>query len=96
MHAPTADPATAVARHIINVARISLTDLTINITRGARTAKILKEWAATDVDAKWAASSWGAKLARQAAKAKMTDLDRFSAMLTRKAASKKVRAALGK
>jgi large subunit ribosomal protein L14e len=85
-----------VARRIINVARISLTDLTINIARGARTVKVVKEWTAADIDAKWAASSWGAKLARQVAKAKMSDLDRFSAMLTRKAASKKVRAALGK
>lgn len=85
-----------VTRQVINLRRVSLTDMAFKLGRGARAKSVKAAWAAADVEAKWAASSWGKKLAGQRTKAAASDLDRFAAMLTKKAAAKKVRAALGK
>merc|ERR1711970_1410905 len=52
--------------------RLSLTDIKIDIGRGAK---------AKTVDAKWAATSWGKKLAARKAKASANDFDRFKNMV---------------
>ncbi|KAA0148868.1 hypothetical protein FNF29_06342 [Cafeteria roenbergensis] len=93
---PSDDASAAVRRQVINLRRVSLTDFALKLARGARAKTVKAAWAKEDVSAKWAASSWGQKLAAQAAKRAMSDKDRFVAMLARKAAAKKVRAALGK
>mmetsp|Transcript_19140 Transcript_19140/g.44594 ORF Transcript_19140/g.44594 Transcript_19140/m.44594 type:complete len:135 (-) Transcript_19140:60-464(-) len=93
---PSDDASKNVPRQVMNVRRIALTDLVVKVSRGAREKKVKAEWAAADVSGKWAASSWGKKLAAQAAAKETNDLGRFKAMLAKKAASKKVRAALGK
>jgi large subunit ribosomal protein L14e len=93
---PAAEECQTVPRHVINTRRIALTDFVLPIGRGAREKKVKAEWTKADIAAKWTASSWGQKLARQAAATEMSDLDRFKAMLSKKAAAKKVRAALGK
>lgn len=43
------------------------------------------------IEAKWAASSWGQKLAKREAKAAMTDFDRYKAMVTKTKKSRVVR-----
>lgn len=93
---PSDDAASTVRRQVINLRRVSLTDFALKLSRGARAKTVKAAWAKEDVSAKWSASSWGQKLAGQAAKRAMSDKDRFVAMLARKAAAKKVRAALGK
>ncbi len=50
----------------------------------------------TDVEGKFAASSWGKKLARQAAKKTATDFDRYKAMKAKVARSAAVKAKLAK
>ena len=38
---------------------------------------------AADVEGKWAASAWGKKLAKQAARKNLTDFDRYKVMVAR-------------
>lgn len=87
-------PGHGVHRQVVNVRRINLTDLTINIARGAREKKIKKEWAAAGIDAKWTGSAWAKKSAAREAKAELNDLGRFKAMLGKKAVAKKLRTKL--
>ena len=96
MFGPSEDAKSGVARQVINLRRVSLTDMVFKLGRGARAKAVKAAWTKADVEAKWAASSWGKKLAGQRSKAAASDLDRFTAMLAKKAAAKKVRAALGK
>merc|ERR1712217_510826 len=87
---------TGVRRHMMPVKRLSLTDLRTSIPRGAR-EKTLK--AALDKDnamKKFGETSWGKKLAAKAARAQMTDFDRFKLMVAKKKRAKVVRTALKK
>merc|ERR1711959_546004 len=45
--------------------RLSLTDITIPIGRGAKAKTVVNAWNAENVEGKWAATSWGKKLARR-------------------------------
>merc|ERR1712216_953377 len=56
-------PTSGVARQIIGYKRLSLTDIKIELGRGAKAGTVAKAWAAQDVEGKWAATSWGKKLA---------------------------------
>merc|ERR1719262_1281806 len=62
-----------VARQIIGYKRLSLTDIKIDLGRGAKAGTVLKAWAASDVEGQWAATSWGKKLAARKAKASAND-----------------------
>lgn len=83
---------TGVSRQTVSYSRISLTDLTVNIQRGAR-AKTLKK-ALTDDDtlATWEASSWAKKLSTKKKRANLSDFDRFKVMVARKQKSRIVAA----
>lgn len=78
---------TGVPRHVTSVKRISLTDHVIKVSHDARDAKVTKELEVAKVLDKWKASSWAKKRAARAAKANLSDFDRFKVMVARKKVS---------
>merc|ERR1711907_754825 len=77
-------PTSGVSRQVIGYKRLSLTDIKIDIGRGAKAKVVDAAWGAADVDSKWAATSWGKKLAARKAKASANDFDRFKGMVAHK------------
>merc|ERR1712094_131642 len=69
-------PSTGVARQIIGYKRLSLTDIVVPLGRGAKAGTVTKVWESEDVEGKWAATSWGKKMAARKAKASASDFDR--------------------
>ena len=64
--------------------RLNLTKLTINIKRGARTSTILKASKEAGLAAKWKATPFAQKIAKQAVRKNLSDFERFSVMVNRK------------
>lgn len=77
-------------RRVINFKRLALTDFKVTIPRSCN-KKVLKEaLEKSDVFAKFHATAWGKKLAKQTAKANQTDFDRHKAVAAKMARSLKV------
>ena len=77
-------------RAVVNFKWLSLTDLKVDkLPRNARAATLVKAWKEQGLAAKWAASSWGKRLAKKAAKAELTDFGRFKAKVAKQTAAKK-------
>ena len=70
-------------RRQYNLKRLSLTDLSVTIERGAKKTAFLKAWEEASVDSKFAASAWGKKLAARAKKANLNDLERHAILVKR-------------
>eukprot|EP01115_Flamella_aegyptia_P002261 TRINITY_DN136279_c0_g1_i1.p1 TRINITY_DN136279_c0_g1~~TRINITY_DN136279_c0_g1_i1.p1 ORF type:complete len:150 (-),score=30.89 TRINITY_DN136279_c0_g1_i1:107-556(-) len=85
-----------VKRQIINLRRLSLTDITIKITRGARLKNLVKVYNAEDVETKWKESKWCQKLELRKTRANATDFDRYRIQQARTERSVLVRDALKK
>ncbi len=83
-------------RRSINFKRLSITDLKVDIPRLAKKAVLKKALEEADIEGKFAASSWGQKLARREAKANMTDFDRHCAAVKKMKRSASVRKAFNK
>ena len=83
-----------ITRTIINFKRLLLTDITIDITKIPNKKALAAALAEADVQGKFAASSWGKKLARQQAKRGASDLDRYRTMKAKVSKSAAVKAAL--
>merc|ERR550514_2172346 len=66
---------------MMNVRRLSLTDLKCALLKGARERTLKKALEKDGIMQKWNESSWGEKLTQKAARAEMTDFDRFKLML---------------
>jgi len=84
---------TGVRRHMMPVKRLSLTDLSVKIPRGAREKTLKKAMADGNVMKKWAETAWAKKIAAKKTRSEMNDFDRFKLMVARKkrsAAVKKV------
>jgi len=73
-----------VKRQSIPFRRISLTNFTIPIARGAGAGKILKELNKAEIQKKWAATSQAKKIAAHNKRASLNDFERFQVMLLRK------------
>jgi len=85
------------ARRQLNLKRLALTDLVVALEkRGAKATACKKAWEAAKVSETFAASAWGKKLARRAARAALDDLGRHKALMARMARGKAARAALAK
>lgn len=69
---------------------LSLTDLKVKVPLNARQSTLVAAWKEADIQAKWAASAWGKKLAARAAKKNMTDFDRFEAKVAKQTIAKKI------
>ena len=83
-------------RRKMNMKRLILTDLKVEMPRLAKKSVLAKAMADADVEAKFAASSWGQKLARREAKKNMTDFDRHCAAVKKMKRSASVRKAYNK
>lgn len=85
-----------VSRQPMNFKRLALTDIVIKVPVGARLKTLTKAYKAADVDAKWAKTSEGRKLAIRAARAKANDFDRFKLRHARKLRASVANAAVKK
>jgi len=83
-------------RRVENFKRLAITDYKIDIPRLAKKSVLKKALEDNDVFAKFAASSWGQKLAKRDAKAAQTDLDRYKTAVAKIKRSAKVRRAFNK
>merc|ERR1711959_370031 len=77
-------PTSGVARQVIGYKRLSLTDIKIDIGRGAKAKTVDAVYAKENVDTQWANTAWGKKLAARKAKASANDFDRFKGMVSHK------------
>lgn len=99
---PTPQPSQALidrpdeTRRQINFKRLALTDFKVDIPRLANKTVLKKALAESGAFDKFAATAWGKKLAARAAKAGMTDLDRYKAAVARKTRSSAIKAKLAK
>ena len=67
----------------MNLKRLSLTDIKIDIKRVPKKKTFVKAMEAADVKNKWESSSWGRKLIVQKRRASLNDFDRFKIMLAK-------------
>mmetsp|Transcript_1459 Transcript_1459/g.2796 ORF Transcript_1459/g.2796 Transcript_1459/m.2796 type:complete len:133 (+) Transcript_1459:37-435(+) len=65
-------------RRLINFRRLALTSIKIPISKSVKHSTLIKAWEAADVDAQFAKTTWGQKLAQQARRATLTDFERFT------------------
>merc|ERR1719198_2187772 len=87
-------PTSGVPRQVLTYKRLSLTDIKIELGRGARAKTADAAWTSADVEGKWAATSWGKKLAARKAKRAAGDFDRFQSMVAKKTLMQAARAKL--
>eukprot|EP00793_Prasinoderma_coloniale_P003868 PRCOL_00003245-RA len=79
-----------------NFKRLGLTDQVITVGKTPSKEELKAAWDSADVEGTFAASNWGKKIAKKAAKMKMTDFDRYKAMVAKVKRNKAVRAAMAK
>jgi large subunit ribosomal protein L14e len=89
-------PLDGVARQVINLKRLALTEFVVPIQRGARTPKVEKATKEFDLTAKWAASASAKASTAKAARSNMGDFDRFKAMVARKHRSHAIKTEIAK
>ena len=89
-------PSCGINRLVMNVKRIALTKMTIDIERGASKQDVASKYKEADIDGKFAASGWGKKLDRKKKRANLDDFGRFKVMVARMKKSRQVSAALRK
>uniref|UniRef100_A0A7S0Z6F4 Large ribosomal subunit protein eL14 domain-containing protein n=1 Tax=Ostreococcus mediterraneus TaxID=1486918 RepID=A0A7S0Z6F4_9CHLO len=86
--------APGVKRDVISLRRVAITDLKVDIERACDGAALEAAMKSADVAGKWAASAWGKKIARQDARANLTDFERFKVAVARTKRSALVKKAL--
>lgn len=87
----------SVARQAIFLGRVVLTPLVLEgLPRGARTGVVSKKWAAAEIDAKWAKTSWAKKIAQRERRAQLNDFERFQVLVLKKQRNFAVKKALAK
>ncbi|EKX52819.1 large subunit ribosomal protein L14e, cytoplasmic [Guillardia theta CCMP2712] len=83
-----------VKRQLMPLKRLSITPIKCSIPAGARVKTLEKAYKDAEVEKKWAESSWAKTIARKAAKAKLSDFDRFKVMVARKTRARVVNKAI--
>mmetsp|Transcript_25455 Transcript_25455/g.55684 ORF Transcript_25455/g.55684 Transcript_25455/m.55684 type:complete len:132 (+) Transcript_25455:82-477(+) len=86
----------AFKRQVVNLKRVSLTDIVLDISLQATTKNINKAWKASDVDSKYAESAEGKTAAIRAKRASMNDFERFKVRIAKKQRAKAFKAELKK
>ena len=82
-----------VNRQIINVDRVSLTDIVVtDITKTTETKELTEAWKSQNVSGTWNKSKWAQKLAAKAKRSKTGDFGRFKVMVAKKQRSKLIAA----
>lgn len=78
-------PTTGIARQVISIKRINLTDILIpDVPRGARTKTVRKALAASGAVDAFKASEAGQKIAKATIRANLTDFERHQVMKAKK------------
>lgn len=72
-----------IVRGQMNLKRLQLTDLKIEIPRAPKKKILAAALEAADIKNKWENSSWGRKLIVQKRRAALNDFDRFKVMLAK-------------
>ncbi|KAH9617197.1 hypothetical protein KSS87_000193 [Heliosperma pusillum] len=67
----------------MNLKRLSLTDITVDIEKVPKKSTLIAAMETADVKNKWENSSWGRKLIVQKKRAALNDFDRFKIMLAK-------------
>ena len=67
----------------MNLKRLSLTDIKVEIEKAPKKKALIEAMEAADVKNKWENSSWGRKLIVQKRRAALNDFDRFKIMLAK-------------
>eukprot|EP00798_Chlamydomonas_sp_ICE-L_P017610 gene17610-23943_t len=80
------------SRRVENFKRMTLTDMVVDIPRCAKKSVLVAKVTEADIVAKFAASSWGKKLAKRQTSAASTDFDRYKAVALKMKKSRAVRA----
>ena len=75
------NPLQGVVRQIIPVKRLSLTRFKVPIVRAPRTGSLRAALEKFDLNGKWAATSTAKKIALRAQRARLTDFERFKAVV---------------
>merc|ERR1712135_260959 len=73
-------PCSDVPRTVVNLKQVQLTKFKINIPWGYRSGGIKNLGEGEHISAQWAETKWAKKIAAKAAKASLTDFDRFKLM----------------
>jgi len=81
-------------RHVMNLKRLALTDIILDITRSPKKTALKAAIESADIYAKFAASSWGKKIATQSARKSMSDFDRYKVSVARSKRSAIVKKAI--
>ena len=90
-------PTSGIARQAYPLKRISLTSLKVEgVSRLSKTAKLKAAMEAGGIDAAFADTAWGKKLASRAKRASLTDFERHKVMVARKTRAGAVNAAYNK
>ncbi|GMH55512.1 hypothetical protein TrRE_jg10230 [Triparma retinervis] len=84
-------PTTGVARQIIPYKRLALTDIKVEVGRGAKAAALKKAWTTAGAQEKWDGSSWAKKLSSKKTRKGLSDFQRFKVMVARKQKSQAVK-----
>ncbi|KAI9753379.1 MAG: hypothetical protein M1815_006233 [Lichina confinis] len=89
---PAEDAKLAVPRHAASLAHVLLTSIVIpKLPRATGTGKVKKEWQKSEVESKWAQTSWAKKRAQAARRRQLTDFERFKVMRLKKQARFEIR-----
>jgi len=78
------NPTEGLERQIIPIKRLTLTRFKVPINRAPRTGVLSKAVEKFDLKGKWAKTSTAQKIALRTRRAKLTDFDRFKAMVNKR------------
>eukprot|EP01129_Flabellula_baltica_P017623 TRINITY_DN9821_c0_g1_i1.p1 TRINITY_DN9821_c0_g1~~TRINITY_DN9821_c0_g1_i1.p1 ORF type:complete len:137 (+),score=29.71 TRINITY_DN9821_c0_g1_i1:48-458(+) len=80
-------PVTGVARQVVPISHVQLTDLVVKAPRACRSKALKNAWEKCDIVGQWNNSSWGQTLAGRQVRANLSDFERFKVMLAKKKAN---------
>ena len=85
-----------ITRCVISLRRLAVTSLVVDLNGEKSPSKetLTAAVKAADVEGKWAASAWGKKIAKQAARKNLTDFERYKVMVARVKRSALIKKAL--
>jgi large subunit ribosomal protein L14e len=87
---------TGVARQVINLKWVQLTDIVVELTRGAQTADVEAAFDSAKVLEKWNKTTWAKKRIARDRRAQLDDFGRFKAMIYKKRRSRAIKSAVSK
>merc|ERR1712216_770852 len=85
-------PTSGVARQTMPYRRLNLTDIVVEVEKGASTADVKSAMA--DVEADFGKTAWGQKIANKKKRASLTDFERYKVMVARQKRAKIIKAAM--